>query len=202
MPRRPLLAAVATLSTLTLLTACNGSPEAGRPNTNPVSPSSTPTPTPTAPSSPTWTPEQQAAITAAKTRYAVAMAAIDRTFMNPKALDRPTLEQAGISGEWILTIVDQARTLERSNLYVTGSPKTLKSTVASVKLQEQQPEIVLVQCVDTSTQIMRFRSNGKPVQSAPGSEPRRQIMSLLRYAPNLSGKKMWFLIRDEDKGTC
>ncbi|GAA1119356.1 hypothetical protein GCM10009630_16460 [Kribbella jejuensis] len=202
MPRRPLAAAATTLSTLLLLTACNGSPEAGRPNTAPPSTSTTPSPTPSAPSTPTWTPEQQAAITAAKSRYAVATAAIDRTFTNPSALDRPALEKAGLSGQRIITIVDQARTLVRNGLYLTGNVQIAKTTVVSVKLKQAQPEVVLLNCLDSSKQVMRFKSNGKPVPSGPGSATRRQVTSHLRFALGADNKKLWFLISDEDKGPC
>ncbi len=75
-PRPALGTALAALCALTALTACQGSPEAGHPNTTPASPSATPTPT--APSTPTWTPEEEAAITAAKARYVAATAAVDR----------------------------------------------------------------------------------------------------------------------------
>jgi hypothetical protein len=200
MPRRALLAAVATLSALTLLTACNGSPEAGRPNTTPTS--SSPSPTPTAPSTPTWTPEEQAAITAAKRRYVIATAAIDRTFMNPSELDRPALEKAGLSGEWIITIVDQARTLVRSGLYQTGSMQIAKTQVVSVKLKQAQPEVNFITCLDSSKQIIRFKKNGKPVPTGPGDGTRRKVASHLTFAPADGGQKMWFLISDEDKGPC
>lgn len=202
MPRRPLVAAATTLSTLLLLTACNGSPEAGLPNTTPTSTSPTPSPTPTAPSTPTWTAEQQAAITAARARYAIATAAIDRTLANPSALDRPALEKAGLSGQRIITIVDQARTLVRNDLYVTGNVQIAKTTVVSVKLKQAQPEVVLLNCLDSSKQVMRFKSNGKPVPSGPGSGTRRQVTSHLRFAPGADNKKLWFLITDEDKGPC
>ncbi|MEU8226079.1 hypothetical protein [Kribbella sp. NPDC048915] len=130
------------------------------------------------------------------------MAAIDRTFMNPAGLDRPTLEKAGISGEWIITVVDQARTLERNGLYVTGRVTIATFAVTSVNLQQEQPEVVLLNCLDYSKQVMRYRSNGKPAQSAPGTETRRQVASHLRFAPSPAGKKMWFFITDEDKGPC
>ncbi|GAA1578387.1 hypothetical protein [Kribbella karoonensis] len=200
MPRRPLLTAAATLSTLTLLTACTGSPEAGRPNPTPTTP--TPTPTPASPSTPTWTPEELAAITAAKARYAITTAAIDRTFMNPSALDRPTLEKAGLSGEWIITIVDQARTLVSNGLYMTGKVQIAKTSVVSVKLKQAQPEVILLNCLDSSKQVMRFKSNGKEVPSGPGAGKRRQVSSELRFAPGQGNQKLWFLISDKDKGPC
>ncbi|HZX07157.1 hypothetical protein, partial [Kribbella sp.] len=173
------------------------------PNTTPpTTTTASPSPTPTAPSTPTWTPEQLAAITAAKARYAVATAAIDRTFMNPSALDRPALEKAGLSGEWIITIVDQARTLVSNELYVTGNVQIAKTSVVSVKLKQAQPEVILLNCLDSSKQVMRFKSNGKPVPSGPGDGKRRQVTSHLRFAPGAGNQKLWFLISDQDKGPC
>jgi hypothetical protein len=199
MPRR-LLAAVATLSTLPLLTACHGSPEAGHPNTTPASDSPTASPTPSAPH---WTPEEQAAIAAAKARYLAATSAIDKTFMNPSGLDRSALEKAGLGGEWIITIVDQARTLVRSGLYQTGSTQVANAEVASVKLEQAQPEVNFINCLDSSKQVIRFKKNGKPVPADPGEGTRRKVASHLVFAaPADNGKKMWFLISDEDKGPC
>lgn len=203
MPRRPLLAAAATLSTLTLLTACNGSPEAGRPNTTPTSTPSTPTPTPSAPSGPAWTPEQQAAITAATTRYKAATAAMDRTFMNPSTLNRSALAKAGIGEAWIITIVDQARTLVRSGLYQTGTARIAKTDAVSVKLEQAQPEVRLTNCVDSSKQVIRFKKDGKPVPVDPNDGTRHKLTSRLVLAsPAAGGQKMWFLMSDEDAGPC
>lgn len=204
MPRRPALAtATAALCALTALTACQGSPEAGRPNATPTSSSSARTPTPTAPSTPTWTPEQQAAITAAKARYVAATAAIDRTFLNPSEVDRPALEKAGLSGEWIITIVDQARTLARSGLYQTGNTQVTNTQVVSVKLDQAQPEVKLTNCLDSSKRIIRFKKNGKPVPLGPGEGTRHKIASRLVFAPPAAGEqKIWFLMSDEDNGIC
>jgi hypothetical protein len=200
MPSRPALGrATAALCALLALTSCQGSPEAGHPNTTPISP----TPTPTAPSTPTWTPEQEAAITAAKARYAAATAAVDRALVDPATLNRSALEKAGIGGEWIITVIDQARTMTRSGWYQTGSTKITKTAVTSVKVDGEQPEVNLSNCLDSSQQVIRFKKDGKPVPMGPGNGRRHQFASRLVYAPPApGGQKMWFLISDKDTGTC
>jgi hypothetical protein len=204
MPRRPLLAAVATLSTLTLLTACNGSPEAGRPNTTPTRTSPTPTPTPSAPSTPTWTTEELAAITAAQARYVAATAAADQALTKPTAFDRPALEKAGLGSERILEIYDQARSLAGDGLYQTGRITIVSTTVKSVKLDGPQPEVILTNCLDASTLILRFEKDGKPVPVVPGgSGPRHVFQSRLVYAPPApGGQKLWYLISNQGGAKC
>ncbi|WP_427895490.1 hypothetical protein ACQHIV_17235 [Kribbella sp. GL6] len=129
-------------------------------------------------------------------------AAIDQTFRNPAALNRPALEKAGLSGEWIITIIEQARTLVSNELYVTGNVQIAKTTVVSVKLKQAQPEVVLLNCLDSSKQVMRFKSNDKPVPSGAGDGTRRQVSSQLRFAPDTGNQQRWFLISDKDKGPC
>ncbi|TCC23406.1 hypothetical protein [Kribbella speibonae] len=205
MPRRPLLAAAATLSTLTLLTACNGSPEAGRPNTTPTTPSTTPTPTPTptAPSTPTWTPEQQVAITAAKARYVAATAAADQALTRPTAFDRPALEKAGLSSERILELYDQAQSLADRALYQAGTVTIVSTAVKSVKLDGPQPEVVLTSCLDASKVILRFQKDGKPVPVLPGGSGRRHVFEArLVYAAAASGGQMWFLSSIQGGAKC
>lgn len=202
MTRRPALGrATAALCALLALTSCQGSPEAGRPNTTPTPPS--PTPTPTGPSTPTWTPEEQAAIAAAKARYAAATTATDQAFTSPAQLDRPALEKAGIGGELIITIIDQARSMTRSGWYQTGRTKIAATQVSTVRLGGAQPEVNLINCVDTSGLVLRFQKDGKPVPEGPGNGDRHKLASRLVYAPPApGGRKVWFLISDEDKGQC
>ncbi|MEV5963720.1 hypothetical protein AB0L70_18270 [Kribbella sp. NPDC051952] len=200
MTRRPLTTAAATLSLL-LLTACTGSPEAGHPNTTPPPPTSTPTPT--APSTPTWTPEQQTAITAAKARYLTATAAVDQALANPAALNRASLEKAGVGGEWIITVIDQARSMTRSGWYQTGRTVVASTAVTSVNAGGAQPEVKLTNCLDSSKLVIRFKKDGKPVPTGPDNGRRHQFASRLVYAPPApGGTKMWFLISDKDSGTC
>ncbi|TCC65604.1 hypothetical protein E0H73_01305 [Kribbella pittospori] len=201
MTRRPALGpAAAAICALLALTACEGSPEAGRPDSTPTSTSSTSTPTPTAPR---WTPEEQAAITAAKARYAAATAAVDHALVNPATLDRSALEKAGIGGEWIITIIDQARSMTRSGWYQTGNTGITNTKVTSVKLDGEQPEVNLSNCLDSSKLVLRFKKDGKPVPLGPGNGRRHQFASRLVYAPPApGGRSIWFLISDKDKGTC
>jgi len=199
MPRRPLAATVATLSALTALTACNPSPEAGRPNTTPT----TPTTTPTAPSTPTWTPEEEAAITAATARYAAARAAVEKALADPAALNRPALEKAGNGGEWILAVIGDARFQARNGWYQAGQAKISATKVAAVKLGIAQPEVQLTNCIDSSGVVTRFKKDDKPVPMGPGNGNRHKFSSRLVYAPPApGGQKMWFLISEKATGTC
>ncbi|MEJ1110798.1 MULTISPECIES: hypothetical protein [unclassified Kribbella] len=202
MTRRPALGpATAALSALLALTACQASPEAGRPNTTPTSP--TATPTPTAPSTPEWTPEQQAAITAAKARYTAARAAIDKAMLAPTKATRTDLEKAGNGGSWILTILQDILNFEDYGWYQTGNTKITNTMVTSVKLDLQQPEVRMVSCIDSSAVVIRFQKDGKPVPTGPGNGNRQKFSSQLVYAPPApGGQKMWWLIADKAMGAC
>ncbi|MFG1905242.1 hypothetical protein [Kribbella sp. NPDC048928] len=128
---------------------------------------------------------------------------MDRTFMNPSALDRSALEKAGIGEAWIITIVDQARTLVRSGLYQTGTAQITKTEAVSVKLEQAQPEVRLTNCVDSSKQVIRFKKDDKPVPVDPSDGTRHKLASRLVLAPRaVGGQKVWFLISDEDAGPC
>ncbi|GAA1661735.1 hypothetical protein GCM10009744_64340 [Kribbella alba] len=202
MIRRPLLAAAALCATLTL-TACNGSPEAGRPNTTPpptASPTTTPTPSP---STPTWTEEEQAAITSAKARYLAARAAVDKAFAEPAKLDRNALQKSGNGGEWIIAVIGDAMNLERYGWYRSGTVKVSSTQVTSVKLGIEQPEVRLTNCIDTSGVVSRFQKDHQPVPMGPGNGKRHKFSSQLVFAPPAEGgAKMWFLVADKAAGTC
>lgn len=202
MTRRPALGpATAALSALLALTACQASPEAGRPNTTPTSP--TATPTPTAPSTPEWTPQQQAAITAATARYAAARAAVEKALLDPARLNRSTLEKAGNGGEWILAVIGDARFQARNGWYQTGTAKISATKATSVKLGAPQPEVQLTNCIDSSGVVTRFKKDGKPVPMGPGNGNRHTFSSRLVYAPPAQGaQKMWFLISEKATGEC
>ncbi|WP_433167509.1 hypothetical protein [Kribbella sp. CA-247076] len=201
MTPRPLTVAIATLSALTALTACNGSPEAGHPNTTPTSP--TATPTPTAPSTPEWTPEETAAITAAKARYVAARAAVEKALADPEALNRSGLEKAGNGGEWIIAVIGDARFQERNGWYQSGRAKIFTKKVVSVKLEIEQPEVLLSNCVDSSGVVTRFTRDDKPVPMGPGNGNRHLFSSRLVYAPPApGGEKMWFLVSEKAAGKC
>ncbi|WP_157979803.1 hypothetical protein [Kribbella monticola] len=201
MTRRPLQAA-ATLSALLMLAACTGSPKAGQPNTTPPPTTPTITPSPT-PSTPTWTPEQQAAITAAKSRYTTARAAVDKAFEDPAHLNRTALEKVGNGGEWIITVIDDARFQTQNGWYQTGQVKISGTQVVSVKLGIEQPEVQLTNCIDSSAVVTRFTKTKKPVPMGPGNGDRHKFSSRLVYAqPNSGGPKMWFLVAEKGGGPC
>lgn len=204
MPRRLLPAAVATLSTLSLLTACTGSPEAGRPNTTPTSPSptSSPAPTPSAPSTPTWSADEQAAITAATAQYPL-RAAAGRALQKPEGVRSPVLEAAGNGGAWLESILERLDFFTRNGLYQTGTSKISSTAPSSVNLKAEQPTVVLKSCIDGTGVQMRYRSTGKPVPVASTvGGGKHGISARLVYSANAAGKKMWFLIEEKAAGAC
>jgi hypothetical protein len=200
MPSRPALGrATAALCALLALTSCQGSPEAGHPNTTPISPTSTPT----APSPPTWTPEEQKAITAAKTRYTVARAAVDKAMSDPSAVNRPALEKAGNGGTWIIAALENLLNLQHDGWFQTGNVKITNTVVSSIKLNLEQPEVRLVSCLDSSAVVIRFQKDRKPVPMGPGNGRRHKFASRLVYAPPAAGgTRMWWLIEDKGVGPC
>lgn len=203
MPRRPLLAAAATLSTLTLLTACNGSPEAGRPNTTPSTSATTSSPTPIAPSTPTWTAEEQAALTAAKARYTAARAAVAIALNAPENADRSQLEATGNGGAWLTQIVQRIVYLRDRNLYQSGDPVLTSIAPAAVDLSAAQPAVTLKACLDGSKTQMRYRKTDKPVPVVTVAGGTRHVINArLIYAPAKTGSKMWFLVDEKVLGKC
>jgi hypothetical protein len=202
MPSRPALGrATAALCALLALTSCQGSPEAGHPNTTPASP--TATPAPTAPSTPAWTPEEEAATTAAKAQYTTARAAIDAALQNPSTATRAKLQQAGNGGEWIIQVLGDVKFNQDRGWYQAGKVTVASLTVASVKLDAQQPEVLLNVCLDTSKTSLRYQSNHKPVPVGPGNGKRHKAQAALIYAPPAGqAKKMWFLVDEKDAGSC
>ena len=200
MTRRPLLAA-ALCATLTL-TACHSSPKAGQPNT--TAPSTTPsTPTTPTPTGATWTPEEQAAIAAAKARYAVARAAVTTALTDPRKPSKEPLEKAGNGGNWLLTAIDQIRFQRDQGWYLSGTLKTTSTTVTSVNLGLQQPEVKLTNCIDSSAAKTLYRATGKPVPLEGGDGDFRKFQSRLVFAPPArGGAKMWFLVDEKVVGAC
>jgi hypothetical protein len=207
MPRRPALAtATAALCALTALTACQGSPEAGRPNTAPApstSATSTPTPTATSPSSPSWTPAEQAAITAAKARYIAARAAVNNAFKEPAKATTTSLEAAGNGGTWVIAVAGQLDFQVKNGWYQTGDARVSSLDVRSVNLKLEQPEVRLTSCIDSSQVVDRYQSNSKPIPVASNNGDRHRFESRLVYANSAAtGRKLWFLVDEKTTTTC
>jgi hypothetical protein len=109
----------------------------------------------------------------------------------------------GAGSEFIISVIDGARTLTRSGWYQTGSTRIASAQVASVKLDGEQPEVNLTHCLDTSKLVLRFQRDGKPVPVGPGNGNRHKFTSRLVYAPPApGGKRIWFLISDKAAGQC
>jgi hypothetical protein len=186
------------------LTSCNGSPEAGRPNTVPVSttPSSSPTPSQT-PSGPQWTAEEQTAIAASKKQYAAARVAIDIALAAPAKADRAKLESAGNGGTWINTVLEDIVNFQGYGWYETGSTKVVNMQVSAVNLKLQQPQVDLINCVDSSGVVIRSQQNGKPIPIGAGTSKRQKVSSRMVYAPAAAGGvRRWWLIAEKELGVC
>jgi hypothetical protein len=205
MPRRPSLGrALVALCALTALTACNGSPEAGRPNTTPApsSASKTPVPTSTAPTSPAWTPEEQTAITAATARYVAARRATELALQNPAKADRTVLERTGNGGKWLADIIDDLTFYRDNGWYQAGSVKLSSPSVKSVRLGIPQPEVALTSCVDSSAVVVRYQTTKKPVPLGPDNGSRHLTQARMVLAPGPDGQKAWYLIDESGDAKC
>ncbi|TWD82954.1 hypothetical protein FB561_4105 [Kribbella amoyensis] len=204
MSRRPqAVAALAVCATLTL-TACNDSPEAGRPDPAPststtTTTTTTPSPTPTT----TWTPEEQQAIDAATARYKTARAAIDKALANPTQSSREPLEAAGLGGEWLIAAIGDVRSLRNDGWYRSGSVKIASLAVESVALDSEQPTVQLKSCVDSAGTSLHFQKDGKPVHVGSKSGRRVAFRAKLVYAsPTGKPTKMWFVVEEKGLGKC
>lgn len=204
MPRRPALAtATAALCALAALTACQGSPEAGRPNTTPTTASPTTSPTSSAPSTPTRPTAEQAAITAAKARYVAASVASDTALNNPPAATEAKLLQAGVGGNWLVQVLGSLQFNQDRGWYQDGKVKIESMSVLSVKTTGEQPEVYLSVCQDASKVSLRYLATRKPVPVGPGTDGRSKVKAKLVFAPPVGQtKKMWFLVDQQDAGTC
>lgn len=204
MPRRPAFApATAALCALLALPACQGSPEAGHPSTSPISTTPTPSATRMASPTPTWTHEEQTAISAAKRQYAVARAAVDAALAAPAKADRTKLEKAGNGGEWITTVLEDIINFQNYGWYETGRTKVTNIQVTSVNLKLQQPEVSLTSCIDSSAVVIRTQADGKPVPIGAGTSSRQKVSARIVYAPAVAGSaKRWWLVAEKELGPC
>jgi hypothetical protein len=204
MPRRPaFLPAAAAICALLALTACQGSPEAGRPSNTPTTTSVISTPTPAAPSTPAWTPEEQAAIAAAKARYMAARAAVSQALKQPTKATRSALAAAGNGGTWVIAVAGQIDFQVQNGWFQTGDAKVASLAVESVNLKLEQPEVRLRSCIDSSQVVVRYQSSGKPIPVEGDNGSRHRFESRLVYAKSaVSGKKMWFLVDEKTTKTC
>ncbi|MGZ0147257.1 hypothetical protein ACXJJ3_09310 [Kribbella sp. WER1] len=157
------------------------------------------------PSSPSaaWSAEQQAAIAAAKARYATALAAIDKALGAPNAPARPPLEAAGVSDKRMVAAIADARTLRDSGWYRSGSAKIVSVTPTAVELDSAQPKVALRSCVDFSSTAFRFQKDHKVVPVAASSSKRVSFSAEFRYTtrPGTS-TKLWFFTDETAGGPC
>ncbi|GAB3828947.1 hypothetical protein [Kribbella italica] len=199
MPRRHTLAAATLLLTLPLASCTSSSPEAGRPDTTP--PLSTPIPS--APTTSQWTEEEQAAIDAAKVRYASARRAVDTTLHDPRKSDRTALTRAGNGGTWLIDVLGEIKFQRENGWYQTGFVQIGSVSVDSVKLTLEQPEVRLTACIDSSKVTTNLRSTGKPIPDSGNDGDRHVATAKLVFAQALDEKaKAWFLVEEKGGGTC
>jgi hypothetical protein len=197
MIRRPLVGATVLCGAL-LLAACNGSPEAGRVTRGPTT-TPTATPTATTPSAPSE--EEAKAIASARTRYVIAQAAVVKALSDPRKASRASLESGGNGGQWLTDVLNQVVFQRDRDLYQTGSAKVVSTTVGPVRLQLEQPEVTLTNCVDGSGVVLRYRANGKPVPMGPGDGTRHRVTSRIVLAAG-PDTKMWILVGEKVLGSC
>jgi hypothetical protein len=200
MIRRPLVGAAVLCGAL-LLAACNGSPEAGRVTPAPTITSS-PTVSPSPSASPTWTGDELKAITAARSRYVTARTAVGVALSDPRNASRSPLEKAGNGGNWLASAIEEIAFQRDRGWYQAGSVKIASTTVASVRLQLEQPEVMLANCIDSSGVVMRYRATGKPVPLGPSNGSRHKVHSRIVLAPSINGTKTWFLVDEKVIGSC
>ncbi|HEU4947728.1 MAG TPA: hypothetical protein VFT31_11290 [Kribbella sp.] len=203
MMRRPLIGAAALCVAL-LLSACNGSPEAGQLTPAPTSsgPSTPPTPSVSITASPAWTEEELQAITAARSRYAIAQAAVVKALSDPRTASRAGLENSGNGGQWLTAVLNQAVFQRDRGLYQTGSSKIVSTAVSSVHLQLEQAEVTLAHCIDGSGVVLRYRASGKPVPTGPSDGARHRITSRIVLAATGPNATMWLLVDEKVVGSC
>ncbi|WP_328998318.1 hypothetical protein OHA18_28145 [Kribbella sp. NBC_00709] len=162
-----------------------------------------PSPTPNAPSTPAWTTDEQAAITAAKARYVAARAAVNNAFKEPAKATTASLEAAGNGGTWVIAVAGQLDFQVKNGWYQTGDAKVASLDVRSVNLKLAQPEVRLTSCIDSSQVVDRYQSNSKPIPVVSDNGDRHRFESRLVYAKSAStGRKLWFLVDDKTTKTC
>ncbi|MGC4941822.1 hypothetical protein [Kribbella sp. DT2] len=199
---RRVTTAAAALCLATLAAACTNSPEAGRPDTTP--PSSTPTTaSPGTPSAPRWTEEEQSAINAAKVRYASARRAVDATLHDPRKSDRAALTRAGNGGTWLIDVLGEIKFQRENGWYQTGFVQIGSTSVESVKLTLEQPEVRLTACIDSSKVTTNLQSTRKPIPDTGNDGDRHMAKAKLVFAKALNEKsKAWFLVEEKGGGAC
>jgi hypothetical protein len=202
MMRRPLIGAAALCAAL-LLSGCNNSPEASQITPAPTSTPSTASVSTASPSdSSSWTDDEAKAIRESKARYVSARTAVGTALSDPRKASRAPLELAGNGGKWLADAVEEIAFQRDRGWYQSGSAKVVSTKVESVRLQLEQPEILLANCIDSSTLVMRYRSTGKPVPVGPNDGTRHQVRSRMVLGPAASGMKAWFLVDENVTGSC
>ena len=212
MPRRPILGHRRRSSLRPHgATACNGSPEAGQPNTAPPRPTNVDIQPDRAvhPVGTAGRTAEQAAITAAKKRATQwHRAAIDTALNNPPAANQAKLCKAGNGGNVADHGAGGSVSPHSRSAAGTGSARSRSSrfpVVIGQDLETEQPEVQLSACLTTLCGLTPLpQADSKPVSVGPGTDGRKQGQGKrgLRTSATGSPKRWWFLVDQQELGTC
>jgi len=180
MPRHPALGpTAAALSALLTLTACQGSPEAGQPNTSPPPSTSSPTVSATPSPTPSVTPEE-AAVAAASVAYRGFVAATDAMYRsggrNVTGLSRYA------SGVMLKAELVEAEKFRGYKWHSVGSLQVMwikPLSIGKPNASGQIDNLILSACVDSS-KAGAVDSKGKSVR-VPGTPNQTVDEMRMRY---------------------
>jgi hypothetical protein len=132
-----------------------------------------------------------------------ASVAVDAALNNPPAATEAKLRQAGVGGNWFIEVWGSVGFNQERGWYQDGKVKIESMSVISVKTTGEQPEVYLSVCQDASKISLRYLATRKPVPVGPGTDGRSKAKAKLVFAPPTGQtKKMWFLVDQQDAGTC
>ncbi|MEU4197872.1 hypothetical protein AB0E69_38670 [Kribbella sp. NPDC026611] len=132
-----------------------------------------------------------------------ARAAIDLALNNPKAATPEKLREAGNGGNWVIQVLGDVQFDRDRGWYQHGKVVLSSVGATSVKLEAEQPQVLLAVCLDTSKTMLRFQKSHKPVPVGPGNGKRHKVLASVVYAPPVGQtKKAWFLVDEKDSGSC
>ncbi|WP_134000030.1 hypothetical protein [Kribbella sp. VKM Ac-2566] len=129
--------------------------------------------------------------------------AVDTALNNPPAATEAKLRQAGVGGNWFVQVWGSVGFHLERGWYQDGKATVESMSVVSVKVTGEQPEVHLNACLDASKISLRYLATRKPVPVGPGTDGRSKVDAKLVFAPPVGqSKKMWFLVDEQDTGTC
>ncbi|MET9275823.1 hypothetical protein [Kribbella sp. NPDC003557] len=101
------------------------------------------------------------------------------------------------------TVLQDLATFQEYGWYATGHTKVTTIQVSSVNLKLEQPEVRLINCIDSSAIVIRSQADNKPVTSGAGAKTHKKVSSRVVYAPSATGGgKRWRLVTEQEVGVC